>query len=78
MHPDLVLLDIEMPELDGISVVRRIRQDPRFTSLPILAVTADAMQGTEERILKEGFSGYLTKPIDASLLRRQVSEILGH
>jgi CheY-like chemotaxis protein len=78
IRPDLVLLDVEMPVLDGISVVRRLRQDSRFASLPVLAVTADAMQGTRDRILAEGFTGYVTKPIDASLIRKQVREILGH
>ncbi len=78
IQPDLVLLDIEMPVLDGISVIRRLRQDPQFNSLPVLAVTADAMHGTRDRVLKEGFSGYVTKPIDASLVRKQVKDILGH
>lgn len=67
-----------MPVLDGISVVRRLRRDPRFASLPVLAVTADAMQGTRDRILAEGFTGYVSKPIDATFIRKQVKEILGH
>jgi len=77
-RPDLVLLDIEMPVMDGIAVVRKLRQDSRFASLPVLAVTADAMQGTRDRILAEGFSGYVTKPIDAARIREQVREILGN
>ncbi len=76
-QPDLVLLDLEMPVLDGTSVVRRLRQDPKFASLPVLAVTADAMQGTGERVLAQGFSGYVTKPINAGIIRKQVRQILG-
>jgi len=76
-RPDLVLLDIEMPVLDGIAVIHRIRADPRFTSLPVWAVTANAMQGTRERLIGEGFDGYVTKPINAAMLRRQVKELLG-
>ena len=77
-QPDLVLLDIEMPVLDGIAVIRRIREHSRFASMPVLAVTANAMQGTRERVLSEGFSGYVTKPIDGPLIRKQIKEILGH
>ena len=77
-EPDLVLLDVEMPVLDGIEVIHRLRHDLRFASMPVLAVTADAMQGTKERILAEGFSGYVTKPVDGPLIRKQVKEILGH
>jgi len=60
IHPDLVLLDIQMPVLDGYAVVRRLRQIPRFASLKVLALTAYAMQGDREKVLKSGFDGYLT------------------
>ncbi|MDX6751056.1 response regulator [Geminicoccaceae bacterium 1502E] len=68
---DLVLLDVEMPEMDGLEVTRRIRAlgDPSRSGLPIVAVTANAMQEDERRCLEAGMDGYLTKPIDgASLL----------
>ncbi len=77
-QPDLVLLDIELPVLDGIKVVRRLRKHSRFASLPVLAVTANAMQGTREKLLAEGFSGYVTKPVDGALIRKQIREILGY
>lgn len=61
--PDLVLLDISLPEMDGTEVLRRIRQDPRLASIPVIALTAHAMAGDRERFLGEGFDEYLTKPI---------------
>mgnify|MGYP001065134346 CR=1 FL=1 len=75
--PDLVLLDLEMPGLDGFAVLRRLREDARFGALPVVAVTARAMQGDRERALAAGFDGYITKPIDAAALRRQVEQMLG-
>jgi CheY-like chemotaxis protein len=75
--PDLVLLDIEMPIIDGIAVLRQIRQDPHLACLPVLAVTANAMQGDREKVLAEGFDGYVAKPINAAMLRKQVEDILG-
>jgi CheY-like chemotaxis protein len=66
--PDLVLLDINMPLLDGFATIRRIRQHQRFFQLPVLAVTAYAMKEDRERILGAGFNGYLSKPIDAVAL----------
>jgi two-component system cell cycle response regulator DivK len=76
-NPDLVLLDIELPIVDGIGVIRHIRQDPQTSRLPVLAVTANAMQGDQEKILEEGFDGYIAKPIHAASLRKQVEDILG-
>ena len=63
IRPDILLLDIGMPVLDGFAVVRRIRENPRFAALPVLAVTAYAMQGDREKILNSGFDGYLSKPV---------------
>jgi two-component system cell cycle response regulator DivK len=75
--PDLVLLDIQMPLLDGFEVVRRLRLDHRFQKLPIIAVTASAMSGEEARVLNSGFNGYLTKPIDLTHLIQTLSNTLG-
>ena len=61
--PDLVLLDISLPEMDGTDVLRRMKQDPRLASVPVIALTAHAMAGDRERFLGEGFDEYLTKPI---------------
>jgi CheY-like chemotaxis protein len=74
--PDILLLDIGMPVLDGFAVVRAIRQNPLFAGLPVLAVTAYAMHGDRERILSSGFDGYLSKPINAKALADEIERIL--
>lgn len=62
--PDLVLLDIELPGMNGIDVARALREDARTAHVPLLAVTASAMRGDRERLLSMGFDGYASKPID--------------
>lgn len=76
-RPDLVLLDIDMPEMDGLTVVRQIRQDTAFANLPVVAVTAFAMEGDREKALEAGFTAYVTKPVRAAVLRQKVQELLG-
>ena len=75
--PDLLLLDIGMPVLDGFAVVRKIRENPRLATLPVLAVTAYAMQGDREKILNSGFDGYLSKPVNARSLTEELDRLLG-
>jgi CheY-like chemotaxis protein len=75
-QPDLVLLDIGMPLLDGFGVVRKIRESPRFASLPVVAVTAYAMQGDREKILSSKFDGYLSKPVNAPSLVEELDRLL--
>lgn len=74
--PDLVLLDIQMPKLDGLGVIRQLRQNPRFASLPVVAVTSYAMRGDREKALDAGFDAYLTKPIDVVGIRETVKRFL--
>jgi two-component system cell cycle response regulator DivK len=62
--PDLVLMDIQLPDFDGVEAVGRLRADERTASLRILALTAQAMEGDRERFLAAGFDGYLSKPVD--------------
>jgi len=75
-QPELMLLDISMPGMDGFAVVRRIRENPRMAELPVVAVTAYAMRGDQERILSAGFDGYLSKPINPSSLVRELDRLL--
>ena len=74
---DLILLDLQMPKLDGFGVVTYLRKDPRFQSTPIVALTASAMQGDRERALAAGFSSYITKPVDLTALRSEMERLIG-
>jgi len=75
-QPELLLLDIGMPVLDGFAVIRRIRGNPRLALLPVVAVTAYAMRGDREKILKSGFDGYLSKPLNPSSLTEELDRLL--
>jgi two-component system cell cycle response regulator DivK len=63
-RPDLVLMDIQLPDIDGVEALGRLRADDRFASVPVLALTAQAMEGDRERFLAAGFDGYLSKPVN--------------
>jgi two-component system cell cycle response regulator/two-component system cell cycle response regulator DivK len=76
-RPDLVLLDIDMPGLDGLAVIKKIREDTSLAELPVVAVTAFAMEGDREKGMAAGFTAYLTKPLRAAFLRQQVQQLLG-
>ncbi|HEY1498496.1 MAG TPA: response regulator [Acidobacteriaceae bacterium] len=75
-NPDLVLMDLQMPGLDGYEVLAALRSEPRFTTLPVLALTASAMRGDRETILAAGFTDYLAKPAGPELLRETVARLL--
>lgn len=66
--PDLVIMDIQMPLIDGLEAVSKLRKNPRFTKTPVIALTAYAMSGDEEKALAAGFDGYLSKPMDVKQL----------
>jgi two-component system, cell cycle response regulator DivK len=70
--PDLVLVDIQMPHLDGYGVLRELRADPRFSDLRVVAVTAFAMRRDREKAQDAGFDGYITKPVDIAALRAEI------
>jgi CheY-like chemotaxis protein len=74
--PELLLLDIGMPVLDGFAVIRKIRENPRLAALPVVAVTAYAMRGDREKILASGFDGYLSKPLNPSSLTEELDRLL--
>ncbi len=63
-RPDLILMDIHLPGMDGLSVVREMKSDQRTNRIPILALTAHAMRGDKDRFLEAGCDGYISKPID--------------
>ena len=62
--PDLVLMDVQLPDIDGVEALGRLRADERTASIPVLALTAQAMDGDRERFLAAGFDGYLSKPVN--------------
>jgi two-component system cell cycle response regulator DivK len=62
--PDLVLMDVQLPDIDGVEALGRLRADERTASVAVLAVTAQAMHGDRERFLAAGFDGYVSKPVD--------------
>jgi len=75
--PSLVLMDLQMPGMDGLTLSRRLRADPKWKHLIIIAVTAYAMVGDRERALEAGCEDYITKPIDTRALPAQIAEYLG-
>jgi two-component system, cell cycle response regulator DivK len=75
-RPDVALLDLNMPVLDGFATLKQIRQDPSLLSLPVMAVTASAMRGDREKALEAGFDSYLSKPIDSTILYQELDRIL--
>ena len=75
--PDLILLDISLPGMDGTEVLKRMRAAPDLASLPVIALTAHAMTGDRERFLGAGFDDYVTKPlVDESVLLDAISRLL--
>jgi CheY-like chemotaxis protein len=62
--PDLVLMDIQLPDLDGVEALHRLREDEHTATIPVVALTAQAMHGDRERFLAEGFDGYVSKPVN--------------
>jgi CheY-like chemotaxis protein len=75
-HPDLILMDISMPVMDGFKALEEIRNDETIQHIPVLAVTASAMAGNREAILARGFDGYLSKPVDGELLEQTIRQML--
>ena len=74
--PSLVLLDMHLPGIDGMTLVRELRSDPRTAALPVVAVTAHAMRGDRERFLAAGCNGYIAKPIQPATFVDEVRAYL--
>ena len=73
-RPDLVLMDVRLPDIGGIEALRRLRADGRTSSIPVLALTAQAMAGDRERFLAAGFDGYVSKPVNIVALVETVRQ----
>lgn len=74
--PHLILMDINMPEIDGYTLTNRLRQNPKIQGVPIVAMTANVMKGDRERTLEAGCDGYIQKPIDVDILSEQLKNFL--
>jgi two-component system cell cycle response regulator DivK len=75
-RPDLILMDINMPDMDGYTLTSRIKSMPGFERIPILALTANVMRGDKEKTLEAGCDGYIQKPLDIDQLIREVERFL--
>lgn len=75
-RPDLILMDIHLPGMDGLSVVRAMKEDARTSRIPILALTAHAMRGDRDRFLEAGCDGYISKPIDVKTFIASIERYL--
>jgi two-component system cell cycle response regulator DivK len=76
-RPALVLMDIELPKMDGITALLRLRADPETAAIPVVAVTASVTPGERERVVAAGFNGYVAKPIDVVSFGSMVEEMVG-
>ena len=75
-QPDLVLMDIQLPGMDGLSATKILKEDPSVENIPIVALTSYAMQGDKEKAMEAGCSGYIAKPIDTRKFLQTVSQYL--
>jgi CheY-like chemotaxis protein len=74
--PDLILMDVQLPGMDGLTLTRRLKSDQKTAAIPIVALTALAMMGDRERTLEAGCSGYISKPINTRTFAAEVSKFL--
>ncbi len=76
-NPDLILMDLSLPRMDGWEATRRLKADARFSKVPVIVLTAHAMRGDEERARASGCDDFLTKPVDETLLYEKLARHLG-
>jgi len=75
-HPDLILLDLHLPDISGTEVLRQVREDPRTNGIPVIVISADATPGQIERLLTDGALAYLTKPLEVKKLLTLLDQTL--
>lgn len=75
-QPDLILMDLNLPEINGYDLTRQLRKIPGLQNIPIIAMTANVMHGDREKALEAGCNGYIPKPIDVDALPRQIAQFL--
>lgn len=75
-QPDLILMDINMPDMDGYTLTAQIKSMPGYERIPIIAITANVMRGDREKTLEAGCDGYIQKPIDIDALTREIEKFL--
>ena len=75
-NPDYIILDIQLPDIDGLEVLKRIRANEKGKDVPIISMTSYAMSGDKERLIKSGCNGYIEKPIDPERVIDQIDKIL--
>lgn len=76
--PNLILMDIQMPEMDGMQALERLKSNPATDNIPVVALTGYAAKGDRERLMAKGFDDYLSKPLDLVFLLEKVRELLSH
>ena len=74
--PDLILMDINMPEMDGYTLTAKLRRIPTLTNIPVIALTANVMKGDRERTLEAGCDGYIQKPVDVDSFSEQIAKYI--
>jgi CheY-like chemotaxis protein len=75
-HPDLILMDLQLPGMDGLEATRTIKKDTKIMNIPIVALTAHAMQGDEEKVMAAGCQGYIPKPIDTKSFLNNINQYI--
>ena len=73
---DLVLMDVQLPGMDGLTVTKKLKENPKTKDIPVVALTAHAMKGDEERMLEHGCAGYIAKPIDTRAFPKEVEKFI--
>ena len=77
-EPTLILMDLSMPEMNGWEMFAKLRENPKFATTPVIALTAHAMEGDKESVMKAGFTGYIAKPFSVLTIISEIKNILAN